>query len=98
MVASRNNHNVGACQRRSRLTQSACRKQVTATERIRRIDQNDIDVARQLQMLKPVVKNERSDASVSEFAAACEAICADSECDTVAQARLQQPHFVAGRI
>ncbi len=97
MLAARDDDDVGARQRRSRLAQASRRKQVAAAKGIGGVDQDNIHVARKLPMLKAIVKNEPLHSLLSKLAAVSEAVGADAESDAVRQARFEQLDFVARR-
>src|SRR5271166_6943588 len=68
---------------------------MAASEGICGVDENNIDVARQLPVLKPIVQDEPSDAAPRQRLALREAVRANPKRDALTQARLQQLDFVA---
>ena len=57
VVAAGDDENVGASEGRTRLAQAPRGKQVAAAERIGRVDEDDVHVARELAMLEAVVED-----------------------------------------
>ena len=88
---------VGARPRGPGLAQAPRRKQSASAERIRGIDQHDVDVTRQLQMLKAIVEHEPFDATSGKLTATSIAVSTHAESYAFAEARLKQLHLVAGR-
>ena len=78
-VAARDHDDVRAREGGARFAQTSGGKQMATAEGIGRVYEDDIHIARELQMLKAVVQDEPIHAALREFPALCEAICAHAE-------------------
>ena len=96
MGAARDHDDVCARQGGARFAEVSGGKQAATAEGICRVYQDDVHIARELQVLKAVVEDEPIHAALREFPALFVAICADAELDAIAEACLEHADFVAG--
>src|ERR1700730_10067706 len=96
MVAACDHDQTGSRKRGLRLERAPGPKQMPSAERLRRIDQDDVNIATQLQVLKAIIKNEPPHAALPKLKTAGEAIGSHTESNPVAQTRFEQLHFIGG--
>src|SRR5271156_6748837 len=86
MIAAGDHHDVGARERRSRLAQPSRGQQMASAEWIRRINQDDVHVARELRVLETVVENKPLPAAPCYLPSVRKPMDAHAKRDALAQA------------
>src|SRR4029077_13674446 len=97
-MAPGDHYDIGTGESRARLTHAPGGKHVPAAEGIRRVDKNDVHIAREGESMKAVVEHKPFHPAPCELLTTLKTIRAHTERHTVAQPRFKQLHFVAGRV
>jgi hypothetical protein len=94
VLASRDDNNIGAAERGDWFSKAARRKKMASAEGICRVEQNNIEIARELEMLKTIVENKTFDAATFQFPALHETIRANADGYSVTQAFMKESGLV----
>jgi len=94
VLAARDDDDIGAAQRGDWFAKAARRKQMASAKWICRIEQNNIDIARELEVLKTVVENETFDTGTFQFPALRKTIRANADGNSVTQTFMEKDSFV----
>src|SRR5487761_970708 len=94
VFGSSDHDNVRARERGNRFAEASRRQKVSFSERSRRIDQNNINVTRKLQVLKSVIQNKALDSARFQFSALLESIGAGAKFPFLAQTPAEQRRLV----
>src|SRR5579872_4284627 len=94
MLAARDDDNIGAAQRGNWFAKTSSRKKMASAEGIGRVKQNNVDIARELEMLKTVVENKTFDTATCQFPALRETICTNADFDLISEPIVEESRFV----
>src|SRR6202163_930585 len=96
MIRSRKYHQIGAVDSGDGFSKTAGRQEKLLAERAHRIDQKNIDVAREPKVLETIVEDEDANVARLQAASLRKAVFADAKQHAALQSVLHQLDFIAG--